>query len=924
MKNLSIFLLFISGLSYGQSNTYPDGHSATTLSNYYGGIKVNTFFQMPRKFSDFVGSDSTGMIWFDSALTKTVMYNDGYGKQTLTSKRYVDSISAASIGGVSQTTLNDSCAAIRASISGADSSIYVTVTRQKDSLLHYLPTWLFALDTVAQRNYSNSLYQPIGNYALTNDSSANGKFMPYWGFYQLWNTLGSNAFNSTIFIPYSDTPSKIYSRYDVDTAKVRITSSIPSLVGYMRYVDTPNLIPTKFDIDTFRNRINATYQPIGTYLHPSDTISLSNRLADSIALVVHKKDSLIAGGYVPYSTVNPTSQAGKYLGSIGGVFGWYTPPTVVGSLSDLDGTIVLNPAGGVGAVVDISLNQASNFKFTGNDTFTKKTTFQADISAAGHNATADTFKGKVSQANVYPAPTTGTVTSVGTTYPLTGGAITTTGSVAMPKATIHVAGYIDSTDFQTFNNKGSGSVTSVAAGTNLLGGTITTTGTLTPDTSAGHLATKTDLLAKINYSDTPSLIPTKFDVDTAKARLTTAINTKGTGTVTSASVVSANGFAGTVATSTTTPAFTLSTTINSPILAGNGTSISAATTTGSGSTAVLSTHPTVSSPIASDSVMILANGVSAMTGLVNCLEDNEGTKNNYLQVNLRNQSNGTGASGDYVVTADNGTETTHYVDIGMNGSGFSAAGTWTINGADGAYVYSTDSLAIGTSNNKPVMIFTGGTLAANNRLTIDSAGNTFFKGMTSQYGLFYGSTTDGKLTQVPIGTANQVLAVNSGANGYTWTAAGGGGATTTLVAGYGIALITGTNVYTVSVSSPTSYTVTAVHANTITATSGQSCVVILDTVNAFDTFAFAGFTNTPQGGGGANNKITIYFYNQQSVHAPAAVYLKGANFAIAYNAGRQPFCGNTVATPALILQMYYADWLGKSIIDFGSNYITPP
>ncbi len=66
----------------------------------------------------------------------------------------------------------------------------------------------------------------------------------------------------------------------------------------------------------------------------------------------------------------------------------------------------------------------------------------------------------------------------------------------------------------------------------------------------------------------------------------------GSGTVTSVSVVSANGFAGTVATATTTPAITLTTTINAPILAGNGTAIAGATTTGSGTTAVLATAPT--------------------------------------------------------------------------------------------------------------------------------------------------------------------------------------------------------------------------------------------------------------------------------------------------------------------------------------------
>jgi len=48
------------------------------------------------------------------------------------------------------------------------------------------------------------------------------------------------------------------------------------------------------------------------------------------------------------------------------------------------------------------------------------------------------------------------------------------------------------------------------------------------------------------------------------------------GTVTSVSVVSANGFAGTVATATTTPAITLTTTITG-LLKGNGTAISAAT-----------------------------------------------------------------------------------------------------------------------------------------------------------------------------------------------------------------------------------------------------------------------------------------------------------------------------------------------------------
>jgi hypothetical protein len=58
--------------------------------------------------------------------------------------------------------------------------------------------------------------------------------------------------------------------------------------------------------------------------------------------------------------------------------------------------------------------------------------------------------------------------------------------------------------------------------------------------------------------------------------LKTALSGVGSGTVTTVSVVSANGLAGTVADATTTPAITLSTSITG-VLKGNGTAISAAT-----------------------------------------------------------------------------------------------------------------------------------------------------------------------------------------------------------------------------------------------------------------------------------------------------------------------------------------------------------
>lgn len=72
----------------------------------------------------------------------------------------------------------------------------------------------------------------------------------------------------------------------------------------------------------------------------------------------------------------------------------------------------------------------------------------------------------------------------------------------------------------------------------------------------------------------------------------------GSGTVTSVSVASANGFAGSVANATTTPAITVSTSITG-VLQGNGTAISAATTNGTGNV-VLANSPTITTPTISN------------------------------------------------------------------------------------------------------------------------------------------------------------------------------------------------------------------------------------------------------------------------------------------------------------------------------------
>jgi len=79
--------------------------------------------------------------------------------------------------------------------------------------------------------------------------------------------------------------------------------------------------------------------------------------------------------------------------------------------------------------------------------------------------------------------TTGTVTSISTTGPITGGTITSSGTISINQATTSTDGYLSSTDWNTFNNKGNGTVTSVAAaagtGISISGSPITTSGTIT-------------------------------------------------------------------------------------------------------------------------------------------------------------------------------------------------------------------------------------------------------------------------------------------------------------------------------------------------------------------------------------------------------------------------------------------------------------
>ena len=85
-----------------------------------------------------------------------------------------------------------------------------------------------------------------------------------------------------------------------------------------------------------------------------------------------------------------------------------------------------------------------------------------------------------------------------------------------------------------------------------------------------------------------------------------------------------------------------------------------------------------------------------------------GSINSYLQLNIQNQSAGTSASSDVVATANNGDETTNYVDMGINGGNYAGG---VMGAANDSYLYNVgQNFLIGTGTAAKSLVFmTGGT-----------------------------------------------------------------------------------------------------------------------------------------------------------------------------------------------------------------------
>ena len=128
-------------------------------------------------------------------------------------------------------------------------------------------------------------------------------------------------------------------------------------------------------------------------------------------------------------------------------------------------------------------------------------------------------------------------------------------------------------------------------------------------------------------------------------------------------------------------------------------------------------------------IVLTVKGTGTPAALTDVLFQSVDTVNSYIQDAIQNMSAGVSASSDVVASSNVGTDTTNFVDMGINSSGW-ADGAWTINGANDAYLYSgSTGLAVGVgAAGQTLKLFTGGLLAANARMAFTDTAITLTPG----------------------------------------------------------------------------------------------------------------------------------------------------------------------------------------------------
>jgi hypothetical protein len=118
-----------------------------------------------------------------------------------------------------------------------------------------------------------------------------------------------------------------------------------------------------------------------------------------------------------------------------------------------------------------------------------------------------------------------------------------------------------------------------------------------------------------------------------------------------------------------------------------------------------------------------SNGSIAAVPLLNNPLTIVGSGNSYMQLNIQNRATGTFATADLVITANNGTDSTNFINLGINNSGYNDPAFSNGTGLDGYLFINGGNLDIGTQTpGTNVEFHVGGTTSNNSILRVTSSG----------------------------------------------------------------------------------------------------------------------------------------------------------------------------------------------------------